>query len=83
MGSRVASVVEKVVVFPGAAWITRVARTTVTARTPIAMVGLPAALDDDTVQLAVSGPARAADVRVTLEITGAAADSGQIGRAHV
>lgn len=76
MGPRVASVVEKVVVFPGAAWITRVARTTVTARTSIAMVGLPAALDDDTVQLAVSGPARAADVRVTLEITGAAADSG-------
>ncbi|HUQ04600.1 MAG TPA: DUF4139 domain-containing protein [Kofleriaceae bacterium] len=71
MGQRVVSVIDRVTVFPGAAWVTRLARIAVNARSEVALVGLPPALEDDTVQIAVRGPARAADVRITLEVTGA------------
>lgn len=70
MGQRVESTIDRVTVFPGAAWVTRTARIAVSARTELALVGLPAALDDDSVQIAVRGPARAADVRITLAVTG-------------
>lgn len=72
MGLRVDSRIDRVVVFPGAAWVTRIARVSVGERTELVVGGLPAALDDDTVQVAARGPARAADVRVSVEVVTAA-----------
>ena len=77
MGQRVDSRMDRVMVFPGAAWVTRVARVAVSERTEIDVGGLPAALDDDTVQIAVHGAARAADVRTTVEVIGAG-DAGVV-----
>jgi hypothetical protein len=77
VGQRVVSVIDRVTVFPGAAWVTRRARISVNVRSEVALVGLPPALEDDTVQIAVRGPARAADVRITLEVT-RADDAGAV-----
>ncbi|MCL4226895.1 MAG: DUF4139 domain-containing protein [Myxococcales bacterium] len=79
---RVDSQIDRVVVFPGAAWVTRIARAPVTSRAELVLAGLPAALDDDSVQLAVRGPARAADVRVIVEVT-AAGEAGAVDDAEL
>lgn len=79
---RVDSQIDRVVVFPGAAWVTRIARAPVTSRAELVVAGLPAALDDDSVQLAVRGPARAADVRVIVEVT-AAGEAGAVDDAEL
>lgn len=70
MGLRVESTIDHVTVFPGAARVTRVARAAIAGRTELHLTGLPLALDDDSLQVAVDGPARAADLRVTIEVVG-------------
>ena len=82
MGQRIVSVIDRVTVFPGAAWVTRSARIAVNARTEVAFVGLPPTLEDDSVQIAVRGPARAADVRIAIEVT-QAGDAGAVDDAEV
>ncbi len=82
MGQRVVSVIDRVTVFPGAAWVTRSARIAVNARTEVSFVGLPPALEDDSVQISVRGPARAADLRITLEVTHAG-DAATVDDAEV
>ncbi len=70
MGLRVASDIDHVTVFPGSARITRIARVALTARTELQLAGLPLGLDDDSLQVTLDGPGRAADLRVTIEVTG-------------
>lgn len=70
MGLRVDSVIDHVTVFPGAARVTRTARVAVSARTELELGGLPLGLDDDSLQVALDGAGRAADLRVTIEVTG-------------
>src|SRR4051812_17089356 len=68
MGLRVDSAIDHVTVFPGAARVTRTARVAIGARTELHVAGLPLGLDDDSLQVALAGPARAADLRVTIEV---------------
>lgn len=64
----VASRIDRVVVHPGAAMVTRIASATLTASGEVAFVGLPASLDEDSLEVEVSGPARATGVRSTLAV---------------
>ena len=64
----VASRIDRVVVHPGAAMVTRIASATLTASGEVAFVGLPAGLDEDSLEVEVSGPARATSVRSTLAV---------------
>lgn len=68
MGQRVDSTLDQVTVFPGWARVTRRAQVTVTGRAELHLAGLPLGLEDESLQVALDGPARAADLRVTLEV---------------
>ena len=59
----VVSRIDRVVVHPGAAMVTRIASATLTASAEVAFVGLPAGLDEDSLEVEVTGPGRATAVR--------------------
>ncbi len=60
--------IDRVVVHPGAAQVTRIGAVDVTARHQVRIAGLPAALEDDSVQIAMTGPGRAVDIRIAVEV---------------
>ena len=67
MAALVDTRIDRVIVHPGAAQITRTGEVAIAARQELRLAGLPVALDDDSVQIAVAGPARAIDLRVAVD----------------
>ncbi|MBK9029990.1 MAG: DUF4139 domain-containing protein [Myxococcales bacterium] len=67
----IATRIDRVVVHPGGAVVTRVAEVEVAAPGEVVLAGLPWGLDDDSVQIAVAGPALAATVRIAVDVVAA------------
>jgi len=76
----VVSRIDRVVVHPGAAMVTRIASATLTASDEVAFVGLPAGLDEDSLEVEVAGPGRATAVRAAWAIVTAEAGGSDAER---
>jgi len=70
--------IDRVIVHPGAAHVTRTGPVEVGARLEVRVAGLPAGLDDDSVQIAMTGPGRATDLRLIVEVVRSAQASAAL-----